>query len=252
MTPINLTNQTAIITGATGQLGRVMAKTLASAGANIAIHYINNQTMATQLVEEITALGVKAMAVQADITKAADVNRMAQQVQSTLGHVDIVVNNAVIQYPWTTILNQPLEDFASQFESCTMQSVHMAKAFLPAMEAKGAGRFIGINTECSGLCNAESGAYAAAKRGMDGLYRVLAKEVGQGGITVNQVSPGWTISDNDRMNGTEIDENYSKNVPLNRRGTDQEIANVVLFLASHLSSYVTGVNIPVCGGTVMV
>jgi len=177
---------------------------------------------------------------------------MRDEIVQSLGHVDIVVNNAVIQYTWTTILEQNLTDFHSQFESCTMQSVLMGKAFLPNMIEKGEGRFIGINTECSALCNENSGAYAAAKRGMDGLYRVLAKEVGNSGVTVNQVSPGWTISDNDRINGTEIAPEYSAKIPLARRGTDQEIANVVLFLASNLSSYVTGVNIPVCGGAVMV
>jgi len=249
---INLNGRVAVITGATGQLGRVMARTLAKSGADIALQYISNKTMADELVAEITSIGRRAIAIKADITSEASVNNMRKQILQNLGHVDIVVNNAVIQYTWTSILEQNLEDFHSQFESCTMQSVLMGKAFLPAMVAKGGGRFIGINTECSALCNADSGAYAAAKRGMDGLYRVLAKEVGASGVTVNQVSPGWTISDNDRVNGTEIAPEYSAKIPLMRRGTDQEIANVVLFLASELSSYVTGVNIPVCGGAVMV
>ena len=244
---INLKGQVAIVTGASGQLGRVMAKTLAACGADVIVHYAQNKAKAEELAAEI-----KGMAVQADITKEASVMQMRDKILQNFKHVDIVVNNAVIQYTWTSILNQSLEDFSSQFESCTMQSVLMGKAFLPAMIERKAGRFIGINTECSALCNANSGAYAAAKRGMDGLYRVLAKEVGTSGVTVNQVSPGWTISDNDREKGTEIAPEYSKNVPLARRGTDQEIANVVLFLASNLSSYVTGVNIPVCGGTVMV
>jgi len=244
---INLTGQAVLVTGASGQLGRVMAKTLAACGANVIVHYIQNKDKAEQLAGEI-----KGMAVQADITNEASVMRMREIILQQFDHVDIVVNNAVIQYTWTSILEQPLEDFASQFESCTMQSVLMGKAFLPAMIERKAGRFIGINTECSALCNANSGAYAAAKRGMDGLYRVLAKEVGDSGVTVNQVSPGWTISDRDRENGTEIAPEYSQNIPLARRGTDQEIANVVLFLASDLSSFVTGVNIPVCGGAVMV
>jgi len=251
---INLKGKTALITGASGQLGRVMARTLASCNANVAIHYSQNKEVADSLVEEIKNLGLGSwvMAVQADITKEASVNQMRDTIQENLGHTDIVVNNAVIQYEWTTILEQDIADFSSQFEACTMQSVFTAKAFLPEMIKKKSGRFIGINTECSALCNANSGAYAAAKRGMDGLYRVLAKEVGPNGITVNQVSPGWTISDRDRENGTEIAPHYSEKIPLGRRGTDQEIANVVLFLASDLSSYVTGVNIPVCGGAVMV
>jgi len=249
---INLTGKVAVITGAAGQLGRVMARTLAASGADIALQYIKNKAMADELTAEIKALGRRAIALQADITNEASVYTMRDEILQTLGHVDIVVNNAVIQYTWTSILEQNLVDFHSQFESCTMQSVLMGKAFLPAMIEKGEGRFIGINTECSALCNENSGAYAAAKRGMDGLYRVLAKEVGSSGVTVNQVSPGWTISDIDRINGTEIVPEYSAKIPLARRGTDQEIANVVLFLASELSSYVTGVNIPVCGGAVMV
>ena len=252
MTNIDLSGKTAIITGATGQLGRVMATTLAQAGANIIVHCFSNTAKAQELVAEISAMGVKAIYVKGDITKEADVAAIKAAAVKAFGHVDIVVNNAVSQYTWKHILDQPLEDFSGQFEACTMQGVLMAKAFIPPMQNKKEGRFIGINTECSGLYNENSGAYAAAKRGMDGLYRVLAKEIGPSGVTVNQISPGWTISDNDRQNGTEIAPEYSKNVPLARRGTDQEIANVVLFLASDLSSYVTGVNIPVCGGTVMV
>ena len=244
---INLKNKTALITGATGQLGRVMARTLAASGADIAVHYNKNIQMANTLVSEIENIGQKAIAVQADITKEKEVMNMAKHIPP----IDIVINNAVIQYTWTNILSQNLSDFVSQFESCIMQSVLTAKAFLPAMKEKQQGRFIGINTECSALCNKDSGAYAAAKNGMTALYKVLAKEVGAYNITVNQVSPGWTISDRDRKNGTEIAPDYSNNIPLARRGTDQEIANVVLFLASDLASYVTGINIPVCGGAVM-
>ncbi|MNP39239.1 3-oxoacyl-[acyl-carrier-protein] reductase FabG [compost metagenome] len=94
-------------------------------------------------------------------------------------------------------------------------------------------------------------AYVAGKRGMDGVYRVLAKEIGEHQITVNQIAPGWTISENDRTNNTEISEDYNKTVPLKRRGTDQEIANVVAFIASDLASFITGAYIPVSGGNVM-
>lgn len=249
---INLKGKTAIVTGATGQLGRVMVRTLASCGADVAVHYLKNKEMADRIVSEVKASGRRGLAVQADITDENSVNRMRGEILKSLGEVSIVVNNAVIQYNWKPILEQQLSDFQSQFDSCVIHSVLMAKAFLPAMIANGGGRFIGINTECSVLCNANSGAYASAKRGMDGLYRTLAKEAGASGVTVNQVAPGWTVSDNDRENHTEKAPAYSSHVPLGRRGCDQEIANVVLFLASDLSSFVTGVCIPVSGGTVMV
>jgi 3-oxoacyl-[acyl-carrier protein] reductase len=254
MIEINLKGKTAVITGATGQLGRVMARTLAKAGADVALNYLQNQAKAEELSLELTRdYKVRAIAVQADITCADSVNKMRDTIlEFGFGAPDICVNNAVIQYGWVPVLEQNPEDFYSQFDSCVMHNVLMAKAFIPAMIEKGAGRFIGINTECSYLCNANSGAYASAKRGMDGLYRTLAKEVGKFNINVNQVAPGWTISDRDRENNSEIAPQYSQNVPLNRRGTDQEIANAVLFLASELSSFISGVCIPVCGGTVMV
>jgi 3-oxoacyl-[acyl-carrier protein] reductase len=132
-----------------------------------------------------------------------------------------------------------------------LHNVLMAKAFVPAMVARGRGRVIAISTECA-MQNAPSqSAYVSGKRGMDGVLRVLAKEVGRHNITVNQVAPGWTVSDRDRAAGTEVQEAYAAGVPLHRRGTDQEIANVVAFLASDLASFITGAYIPVCGGNVM-
>ena len=248
---INLQEKIAVITGATGQLGRVMARTLASSGADIVVCYSKNKEMADKLTSEIKSLGRRALSLESEITDEVSINQMRDKIKASLGSADIVVNNAVIQYEWKSILEQNTMDFQSQFESCVMQSVLTAKAFLPDMIEKGYGRFIGINTECSALCNAGTGAYSSAKRGMDGLYRVLAKEVGASGVTVNQVAPGWTISDRDRERNSEISPGYSENVPLKRRGTDQEIANAVLFFASDLSSFITGVCLPVSGGAVM-
>lgn len=248
---IDLSGKTALITGATGDLGRVMARTLASCGADIVIHYHANEKKAAELQNEIRQLGRKAMTVQGDVTKESEVLRMKEAVSGQLGHVDIVVANAVIQYAWTSVLEQPAGDYVSQFESCVLQSVFLAKAFVPAMKEKKGGRFIGINTECAMQNFATQSAYTAGKRGMDGVYRVLAKEVGEYQITVNQVAPGWTISDRDRDNGTEMNEGYSSAVPMKRRGTDQEIANAVAFLASDLASFITGAFIPVNGGNVM-
>jgi 3-oxoacyl-[acyl-carrier protein] reductase len=249
---IDLGDKIALVTGATGQLGRVMAQTLASCGAAVVIHYRRNNAKAEDLSLKIRSLGGRAMTVQADISDEQSVAAMKAAINRELGAPDIVVNNAVSQYSWTTILRQNIGDFKDQFETCVMQSVLTARAFIPAMIEKGGGRFIGINTECSSLCDANSGAYASAKRGMDCLYRVLAKEVGPQGVTVNQIAPGWTISEADREKHTELAPEYSKNVPLGRRGTDQEIANAVAFLASPLASFITGVCIPVTGGKVMV
>ncbi|MFF2483415.1 SDR family NAD(P)-dependent oxidoreductase [Paenibacillus sp. NPDC058071] len=249
---VDLTDRVALITGATGDLGRVMVRTLAACGADVVIHYLSNERKAAELKNEVEALGRRAITVQADITKQEEIERLQREATEGLGIVDIIVANAVVQYEWTSVLNQPAADYASQFESCVMQNVYLAKAFLPALIERGTGgRMIGINTECAMQNFPNQSAYVAGKRGMDGVYRVLAKEVGEHQITVNQVAPGWTVSDRDRATQTERNEAYEASVPLKRRGTDQEIANAVAFLASGLADFITGAYIPVNGGNVM-
>lgn len=252
MISIDLSGKTALITGATGQLGRVMAKTLAKAGADIILHYHKNEEKANALAEEIRALGVRCFAVSCDVGELNSVFAMRDQIAASFSMPDIIVDNAVVQYvPWTSVLEQNPADYESQFRSCVMQNVNMAKAFLPFMKERGYGRMIGINTECAMQNFPGQSAYVSGKRGMDGVMRVLAKEVGPFGITVNQVAPGWTISDRDRENHTEVQLQSDALIPLRRRGTDQEVANAVLFLASDLASYITGTYLPVCGGNVM-
>lgn len=251
MLNIDLTGKTALITGATGQLGRVMTRTLADCGANIIVHYHGNEAKANELKQEIESMGRQSMTVRADITQFDDVLNMKERILEQFQTVDIVIANAVVQYEWKSILEQPLEDYASQIDTCVMQSVYLAKAFVPSMIERKSGRIIGINTECSMQNAPGQSAYVAGKRGMDGVYRVLTKEIGEHQITVNQIAPGWTISENDRLNNTEVSEGYSRSVPLKRRGTDQEIANVVAFVASDLASFITGAYIPVNGGNVM-
>ncbi len=248
MISIDLTGHVAVVTGASGQLGRAMVRTLARAGADVAVCYLKNQAKADELAAQVQALGRRSIVVQVDVTAADAINALRDQVAAELAPADIIVNNAVTQYPWKSILEQPAGDFESQFHSCVMHNVLMAQAFVPGMVARKWGRVIGINTECAMQCAAGQGAYASAKRGMDGVLRVLAREVGQHGITVNEIAPGWTISE-DQADGSG--QAYRDTLPLRRRGTDQEIANVVAFVASDLASYITGAYIPVCGGNIM-
>ncbi len=251
MISIDLTGKTALVTGASGELGRVMARTLAQAGANLLLHSYRNPDRAASLAEELRGRGTRCMTVSADVGDLQSVLRMRDGIRASgFPMPDILVDNAVVQYDWKSVLEQPVEDYESQFRSCVLQNVHMAKAFLPDMIEKGWGRVIGTNTECAMQCFATQSAYAAGKRGMDGVMRVLAREVGPYGITVNQVAPGYTISDRDRANHTEVQPTDVR-IPLRRRGTDQEVANAVLFLASDLASYITGAYLPVCGGNVM-
>ena len=248
---IDLSGKVSVVTGATGELGRVMARTLASCGADVAVHYLRNKSKGVELCKEISRMGSRSMLVQADVGDQKSVFKMRDEIRKKLGRADIIVNNAVAQYQWTSLLEQAPADFESQFRTCVMQNVFMAKAFVPDMVERKSGRVIAINTECTMQNLPTQSAYVSGKRGMDGVLRVLAKEIGQSQVTVNQVAPGWTISDKYREAGTEHNEDYESKVPLKRRGTDQEIANAVAFLASDLAGFITGVYLPVCGGNVM-
>lgn len=250
MIPIDLSSRTALVTGATGELGREIVRSLARAGAGVIVHCHHNTEMGHQLVDEIQASGGRSQMVRADVTQGKAIDVMKQQVAEGLGNPDIIVNNAVIQYqPWASVLDQDPADYLSQFESCVMHNVLMSKAFAPAMIERGWGRIIGINTECAMQCWKTQSAYAAAKRGMDGVLRVLAKEIGPHGVTVNQVAPGWTVSEN--RPESEDTLVYREQVPMARRGGAEEIAAAVAFLASDLAGFITGVYLPVCGGNVM-
>jgi 3-oxoacyl-[acyl-carrier protein] reductase len=257
MKAIDLKNKVAVVTGGAGQLGRTMVRSLAECGADVAICYYSQEEFANSLKKEVEEkYGVKAAAVKADVTRLDSVMAMKEAVNRELGAADIIVNNSVIQYDWKTVIEQDTEDYESQFKSCVLHAVFMTKAFVPDMIARNYGRVIGINTECAMQMFAFQSAYAAAKRGMDGVYKVLAREVGQYNITVNEVAPGWTVSDKCReTDGTERniqqDFAYIERVPMKRRGTDQDIANCVCFLASDLAGFINGVYLPVCGGNVM-
>ena len=251
MLSIDLSGKTALVTGATGELGRVMARTLARAGARLILHYHRASERAAQLEQELWALGVEATTVQADVGDAAGVERIAESARASVGMPDVVVINAVQDiHPWSPVVEESIADYESQFRTCVLQSVLLSKAFVPELTRRGWGRVIGINTECTMQMFETQSAYVAGKRGMDGVLRVLAREVGRHGITVNQVAPGWTVSEKHRSQPAE-DAEYKQNNPLRRRGTDQEVANVVAFLASDLASYIHGAFVPVCGGNVM-
>jgi len=251
MLPIDLSGKIALVTGAGGQLGRVMAVVLAQCGADVAVHFNRSRESAEKVGAQIAKLGRRSCLVSADVSDAESVSAMKETIGRELGAPDIVVTNAVGAYPWMAILDQPLKDYENQFRTNILQNVLMAKAFVPAMIEKKWGRIIAISTECVMQANPTYSAYVAGKKGMDGLLRVLAQEIGPHGITVNQVAPGWTICDRDRLAGSEKQDEYEQKVPLRRRGKDIEIAHAVAFLASDLASFITGVYLPVCGGNVM-
>jgi 3-oxoacyl-[acyl-carrier protein] reductase len=248
---INLKGHTALVTGGSGQLGRVIVRTLADCGSNVIIHFYQNEKKAIQLADELKGKGIQTMIVQADVTDENSIRQMRRIVEDQFQAPDILVNNAVIQYKWVNVLDQNPGDYESQFRSCVLHNVLMAQAFVPAMISRKWGRIIAINTECAMQNHPNQSAYVSGKRGMDGVLRVLAKEIGEHQITVNQVAPGWMISENVPDNDSLDQVNYRANVPLRRRGYDQDIANLVVFLASDLANFISGQYISVSGGNVM-
>ena len=250
MLTIDLTGKVALVTGASGELGRVISRTLADCGAAVAVHYYRGEARARTVVDGIADAGGTAMTVQADVADRTSVEAMREAVTARLGAPDIIVNNAVQQYRWTPLLEQDPADFESQYRTSILHNVLMAQVFAPAMIQRRWGRIIATNTECTMQCGPTMSAYASGKGGQDRLLRVLAREIGEHQITVNQVAPGWMISDKYRSEPAD-DAGYRAGVPLRRRGEDQDIANTVAYLASELAGFISGAYIPVCGGNVM-
>lgn len=251
MLKIDLSGKIAVVTGASGKLGRVMATTLAEAGADVAVHYYRNAEPASVACDKIREMGRKASLVQADVTSLESIQAMRRKIEAEIGSPDILVTSAIGSGPAKLLLEQDPDEYARAFASTAIHNVMMAQTFVPAMIPKRWGRIIAISTEVVMINHATMSVYSACKRGMDGVLKVLAGEIGEYQITVNQVAPGWTISEIDRLEGTEKQEHYDKDVPLRRRGEDRDIANAVAFLASDLAGFITGVFLPVCGGNVM-
>jgi 3-oxoacyl-[acyl-carrier protein] reductase len=249
---INLKGKLAVVTGGSGELGRVICRTLADCGADVVVNYYQNELKARQLVAELQEKGVRAMAAQADVTDQTAILAMKSKILEIMSKLpEIIVNNAVILYTWANVLDQNPADYESQFRSCVLHNVLMAQAFVPAMIAQNWGRVIAISTECTMQNFPSQSAYVSGKRGMDGVLRVLAKEIGEYQITVNQVAPGWMISESSPDSNSQSELAYKTTVPLRRRGYDQDIANLVVFLASDLANFISGQYISVSGGNVM-
>jgi 3-oxoacyl-[acyl-carrier protein] reductase len=248
---LNLGGRVALVTGGSGELGNAIALTLAACGADVAVNYHKSRERAEELVKAIAKLGVKSRAIMADVGSMESVIAMRNAVLETLGPVDIVVTNSVEWNEDQPILDQALEAFERSHRSCVLQNVIAAKVFVPSMIERRWGRIIGISSEVAAQAMATKADYVAGKRAMGGVLRVLAREVGKYQVTVNEVAPGWIITDRDRRFVTQVQPKYEANVALHRRGFDQDVANAVAFLASDLASFISGVCLPVCGGNVM-
>ncbi|MGB2909450.1 MAG: 3-oxoacyl-ACP reductase family protein [Anaerolineales bacterium] len=245
---INLAGKNAIVTGGSRGLGSGIVRSLASAGANVAINFNKASDRAEQMAREVQEFGVKAMTVQADLTIAEEAERMIREVSADFGSLDILVNNAGRNWV-TSIMDMTVEDWDRTIALNLRAHFLTSKAVLPGMMEKGWGRIIGI-TSISGQRGGFSGDvdYSAAKAGIMGFTRCLARLVATDGITVNAVAPGYFATEHTKIVPSALLQQLIDNVPIKRMGTLDECGAVVAFLASDAASYITGEVMSVNGG----
>ncbi|BAY35126.1 short-chain dehydrogenase/reductase SDR (plasmid) [Nostoc carneum NIES-2107] len=241
-----LTGKVAIITGASRGIGKAIALKLASKGASVVVNYAGNTAKAEEVVAEITQHGGQAIAIQADISQVAEIERLFAQAIAKFGKVDILVNNAgsIVYKPITEITEADFDKIFAVNVKGTFFACQQA-----AQKLTEGGRIINFSSSTTALMLPTYSAYVATKGAVEQITRVLAKELGAKKITVNAVSPGPT--DTELFRDGKSDEQINRlaqMAALGKLGDVQEIADVVAFLASDEARWITGQNIRVNGG----
>ena len=233
-------------------MGLAVARTLGARGANLAINDIS-ASRAAEAVASLTADGLTALAVPADITSKADIEQMVQQTLDTFGGLHILINNAGILYP-TSVAEMPEDEWDRVIEVNLKGTFLCAQAVLPPMKEAGWGRIVNFSSTAGKNVSTVGGAhYTASKAGVLGFTRHLAKEVAPSGITVNAVCPG--LIDTEMVRATIDDEKtkaYADSFPIQRLGLPTEVADLVAFLASDQAAYITGASLDINGGDLMI
>ena len=247
---MHLDGKTALVTGASRGIGRAIAIRLASEGASVAINYAGNAKAAEEVKSIIEAAGGKAMLVQADVSSAESVEAMIKEVVEAFGGIDILVNNAGITRDGL-LMRMKEEDWDAVINTNLKGVFYCTKAVSKLMMKKRAGRIVNMASVVGLTGNAGQANYAAAKAGVIGFSKTMAKELASRGITVNMVAPGYIDTDMTAVLSESVRETMVSGIPLGRAGTPEDVANAVLFLVSDNASYITGQVINVDGGMVM-
>lgn len=245
-----LKDKTAIITGAARGIGKSIALKLAKLGCNIVVNYSSSEEEAAAVVSEIEQLGVKALAIKADVSVSTEVESMLKKVIEEFKTVDILINNAGITRD-NLILRMKEQDFDKVIDINLKGTFNCLKQVTPIMLKKRSGVIINTSSVIGIVGNAGQANYAAAKAGILGLTRSAAKELGSRGIRVNAVAPGFIQTNMTEVLSDKIKQNILNNIPLKRLGEPEDVANVVAFLCSDYASYITGQVINVDGGMVV-
>ncbi len=242
-----LEGKTALITGASRGIGKAIALKFAEEGCNIAFTYSRESEIGKATEQEIADLGVKVKAYVSNAAIFEDTHELVKDVVAEFGRIDILVNNAGItkdglmmrmtEEQWDDVINVNLKSAFNFVHACT-----------PVMMRQKSGSIINMSSIVGVGGNAGQANYAASKAGMVGLSMSIAKELGSRGVRSNVVAPGFIETDMTQALSEEQRAEWAKTIPLRRAGQAEDVANVCLFLASELSSYITGQTISVCGG----
>ena len=243
-------SKVAFITGGTRGIGKQIAIKLAKNGFDIALNYRKENDELKNTKNEIEESGAKCLAVQGDVTSFEDSERMVKEIFDHYERIDVLVNNAGITKD-NLFVRMKKEDFEDVINVNLIGTFNVTKNIVPIMMKQKTGRIINISSVVGISGNAGQANYAAAKAGIIGFTKSLAKELGSRNILVNAIAPGFIETQMTDVLKDSIKEEISKSIPLKRMGKTEDIANLANFLASDESSYITGQVINVDGGMLM-